>query len=94
MVDKTKEQIKIELQESLLDTAYEENEKLRLLLEEAKKEQLEFRDDVALEIYAKQFKDTPDYTVAAVDAYRAADAFLRVRDTGEATQLEPNNSEK
>jgi hypothetical protein len=44
------------------------------------KDAIGLRDEVALKCYVYLIKEVGDYPKAAADAYRAADAFLRVRE--------------
>jgi len=46
------------------------------------KQQLEFRDEVAVRCYVPLIDKVESYDKAAVSAYQAADAFLRARESG------------
>lgn len=63
-------------------------------IQELSQQQINFRDDVALQCYVPLIKEVDNYEKAAVDAYRAADAFLRARETGMIpTEKEPNKQD-
>jgi len=55
---------------------------------ELHEQQLVLRDEVALQCYSVLIRENSDYKQAAGDAYTAADAFIRVRETGVDVQLE------
>lgn len=82
--------VKEELQEQLLENAYEEIANLRLINQTLREEQLQLRDEVALRCYIEIFKDVADAEKSAIDAYRIADIFLRVRETGGVHDDNPN----
>ena len=46
------------------------------------KQQVEFRDEVAVHCYVPLINEVSDYSKAAISAYQAADAFLRARESG------------
>lgn len=76
-----KEETVGKLYESLLESAYTENKQLREINARLEQEKLALRDDVALHCFTSIFEKTSDAKQAAQDAYRMADAFLRVRET-------------
>ena len=76
-----KEKIEKELQEDLLEEAYDQIIQLKLQLTEAREEQVKFRDDIAKECFiALLSSGITTWDLAASDAYVAADVFLRVRE--------------
>ena len=46
-------------------------------------QQIAFRDEVAMACYVPLVATVSDYKKAASDAFRAADAFLRIRESGD-----------
>lgn len=88
--DKQEEGVKEELQEALLSSAYTEISQLKRTNKALMEQQLKLRDEVALRCYIEIFKDVGDAKQSAVDAYKIADAFLRVRETGGIDDDKPN----
>ena len=74
-----KEPLSLELAKSLLTSAMSENDKLRRINRKLQSSVLRLRDKVALAIYAKHI-EMVSAQLAAEDAYKLADIFLRVRE--------------
>lgn len=74
--------IEMRLLKSLLQTAATENSKLSEINKKLQEEQIIFRDKIALSVFPifLEFDFKPE--IAAQDAYKSADAFMRVRDAG------------
>lgn len=83
--------VREELREALLEAAYTEISQLKRVNQQLQDQQLRLRDEVALRCYIEIFKDVADAKKSAIDAYRIADAFLRVRETGGIDDDKPNN---
>lgn len=43
----------------------------------------DIRDTIAMNCFVQFFGTSPSYEKAAIDSYKAADSFLRIRDSGE-----------
>ena len=72
------------------ETILSQNKQIKLLNEN----QIIFRDEVALQCYIPLIGIVSDYPTAARDAYTAADAFLRFRESsGELEQVFQLNKE-
>ena len=82
-LDAAVEQNKDQFYQNVLKQADERIKALNEQVEEIQKQQLEFRDEVAVRCFVPLIPVTDDYKKAASDAYRAADAFLRVRESGD-----------
>jgi len=67
----------------LLKKADETIKAQRVQLRDFSRQQIAFRDEVALACYVPLIANVDDYKKAASDAFRAADAFLRVRESGD-----------
>lgn len=81
-VDTGKEQVTEAFYRELLVQADGQIQALHKQVGELQEAQLDLRDEVALQCYVPLIKEVTDYQKAATDAYRAADVFLRVRETG------------
>ncbi len=55
-----------------------QNEQIQTIQEQ----QLEFRDEIAVRVFVPLIDKVDSFDKAASDAYRAADSFLRARETG------------
>ncbi len=75
-------QMSEELYRDLLKKAYEKNASLQLTLDTVRRNELGFRDQAAIAMYPIAL-EVSTHEEAAVDAYRAADTLLRVRETGQ-----------
>jgi hypothetical protein len=85
-----KTQVKEELREALLEAAYIEIAQLKRTNEELQKGVIETRDQIALHCFVSIYEKSGDPKQSAMDAYRMADAFLRVRETGGIEDDKPN----
>jgi len=81
-VKSMEDQVVEELRESLLKAAYEENRQLREINAGLLNDQVLFRDEVALACFVPLINSVADYRTAAIEAYRAADEFTRIREIG------------
>jgi len=66
----------------LLERAYEKIATLKMSLVKVQEQTVNLRDQVASKCYPTTLSEASSTEEAAIDAYRAADAFLRVRETG------------
>ncbi len=72
----------LHLTQSLLNSALHENEKLRTIIGKLERRQISLRDKVATEIYSRFLDLDFKADQAAEDAFKCADAFMRVRERG------------
>ena len=70
--------------ENVLTRANETILGLRDQVKTFNEQQIAFRDEVAMACYVPHVATVSDYKKAASDAFRAADAFLRIRESGDA----------
>lgn len=77
--DKMIEDFRIDLLRQAEETILRQNEQISELQENT----VSLRDEVALQCYVPLLNEVSDYEKAAVDAYRAADVFLRAREKGD-----------
>ena len=78
----------LELMKDTLDKVFKENEYLKKVNQELYSNQISFRDEIAKELFIHIFDTVSDPEKATEDAYRAADAFIRIRDKGRSYQEE------
>lgn len=90
--DKKQEQevkeISIELLEGYLAKAEGKIDQLEEVITKYKNAEVKLRDKVAISCFSQHFTSTPSYERAAEDSYKAADAFMRVRDHGKSYEME------
>lgn len=67
---------------AMLESTLKEVEKLRMINKELTMQQLRLRDMVAMSVYSSFLDTSFNAESAAEDSYRAADAFMRIRDRG------------
>ena len=77
-------QISVELYRELLERSYEKVAGLKQALAAIQNQTVNLRDRIATKVYPTTLVDASSTEEAAEDAYRAADALLRVRETGRA----------
>lgn len=82
-----------ELKDALLQSAYSEIAQLKRTNKALIEQQLELRDNVALHCFVSIYEKSGDARQSAADAYRMADAFLRVKETGGIVDDKPHNNE-
>ena len=75
------EPISLDLMTALFKSTIKENSQLRATIERINKKESKLRDKLATKIYATLITLT-NAEVAAEDAYKAADTFLRIRENG------------
>jgi hypothetical protein len=78
----------IDFYKDALATALADKEQLELMLDAMRQAEGGFRDSIAALCFAQVFGTIPSNKDAAVDSYRAADAFLRVKEEGEKYESE------
>ena len=71
-----------ELLKDLLEGSYIKIAGLQASLGAAEDQSITLRDQVATKMFPHAMEDSTSLEDAAIDAYRAADALLRVRETG------------
>ena len=76
------EDLGLHLTQSLLNSALNENEKLRDIIGKLEKRQITLRDKVAASVYQRFLDLDFKAELAAEDAFKCADAFMRVRERG------------
>ena len=77
-------QMTAEMYRELLERSYEKIAGLKLSLVAAQGQNITLRDEIAKVMFSTAMIDATSLEDAAVDAYRAADALMRVRETGHA----------
>jgi uncharacterized protein YdcH (DUF465 family) len=82
LLDESENIVTKEFLRSLIIEAEEIINAQRVQIEELQKAQIELRDEVALQCYVPLLNVVSNHDIAASDAYRAADAFLRAREGG------------
>ena len=75
-------QMTIEMYRELVERGYEKIAALKLQLQSMTEIGITMRDKIAFGVYASAIEEASSLEDAAVDAYRAADALLRVRESG------------
>ena len=75
-------QLTIEMYKELLEESYSKVAGLKLSLKAAQVQTVTLRDNIAVRMLPTTMVVSTSLEDAAVDAYRAADALLRVRDHG------------
>ena len=81
-LDRALEQNKDQFYQNVLKQADEKIKSQSDQITSLMKQQVEFRDEVAVHCYVPLINEVSDYSKAAISAYQAADAFLRARETG------------
>ena len=76
------EELSLHLTTSLLNSVFQENKKLRLVIDKLQKSQISLRDKVAVAVYPKFLDLNFKAEQAAEDALKCADAFMRIRERG------------
>lgn len=71
-----------EFRDALLHAAMRENAKLHKVIEKMSHEETQIRDFAAMELFPTLINNAPNAEVAAEDAFKAADAFMRIRERG------------
>jgi len=76
------QELDLQLTQSMLNSALRENEKLRLIIRKLEERQMSLRDSAALMVFPKFLDFDFKAEQAADDAFKCADAFMRVRERG------------
>lgn len=100
-IEQKQQEVTTQLYKDELRKFAAKNVYLRTLVNQLTKNQISVRDQIAQAIYIQLYKEVPSAREAAIDAYEAADIFLRVRedelsvvnDLRAFVQNHPNDSE-
>jgi hypothetical protein len=88
LLDQTEQELTIGMYRELIKKAHDQIKNLNKLNETLNYMSIRYRDELASKIYVQQIELCVDFESATEFAFKAADAFLRIREEGRSYQQE------